>query len=237
MSFSAHQDEKVSLRRDGFFNIGRIYSKRPLIQNEEVAMVRHPKQAVVCGIDSSYAADFLETLTRLGWKVTAGILMRTGNWGMSGFDTILQRDEVSDLLTGLPLTFSLVRPKRRREAVDWAKARGFRDFPRVVDSLAHVAPSAFVEPGVSVGVNSTIGAAAELDKFVLVNRHASIGHHTVLEEFVTLGPGVSIASHCRVEKGVMIGTGAVLAPSVVIGAEATIGAGAVVMRSFRRVLR
>jgi sugar O-acyltransferase (sialic acid O-acetyltransferase NeuD family) len=198
---------------------------------KRTVMARLSKEIVLCGLNSSYAAEVLETLTRLEQTVVAGILMDTGNWSLRGFNIILRKEEVSDLLTRLPVVFSLVNPERRSEAVDWAEARGFQDFPPVLDPLAHMAPSAYVEKGVSVGANSIIGAAAELDKFVMVNRQASIGHHTVLEEFVTVGPGVSIASHCRVEPGVMIGTGAVLAPSVVVGTRATIGAGAVVLRS------
>jgi sugar O-acyltransferase (sialic acid O-acetyltransferase NeuD family) len=198
---------------------------------KKIVMARLSKDVVLCGLNSSYAAELLETVARLDWNLVAGILMHTGDWSMRGFHTILRKEEVSDLLTKLPMVLSLVNPDRRREAVDWAEARGFQDFPRVIDPLAHLASSAYVERGVSIGANSTIGAAAELDTFVLINRQASIGHHTVLEDFVTIGPGVSIASHCHVEKGAMIGTGAVLAPSVKIGAKATIGAGAVVLRS------
>lgn len=193
-------------------------------------MAQTHKEIVICGAESSYAAELLEILARLGRTVAAGILLRTGSWSMRGLRTILRQDEVSDLLTELPLAIALVNPKSRRAAADWAQARGFAEFPQVIDTLAHLAPSAYVERGVSVGANSTIGAAAELDRFVLVNRQASVGHHTVLEEFVTVGPGVSIASHCRIGQGVMIGTGAVIAPSIVVGAGATIGAGAVVLR-------
>lgn len=189
------------------------------------------KDVVLCGLNGSYAAEVLETSARLGWTMVAGILLDTPDWSLRGFPTVLRKDEVSDLLTALPMVFSLITPKRRREAVDWAQARGFAEFPPMVDPLAHLSPSAYVEKGVSIGAATTIGAAVELDRFVLVNRQASIGHHTVLEEFVTVGPGVSIASHCRIAKGVMIGTGAVLAPSVEIGENATIGAGAVVLRS------
>ena len=193
--------------------------------------LRSSEEVVLCGLESSYAAELLETLGRLGMKVAAGVLTGTNPWSMRGFHTILQSEEVSDLLTALPAVFSIVTPQRRREIVDWAMARGFRDFPRVIDPLAHLSSSAYVEKGVSIGGNSIVGAAAELDRFVLVNRQASIGHHSVLEEFVTVGPGVSIASHCRIEPGVMIGTGAVIAPSITIGANSTVGAGAVVLRS------
>ncbi|MGE0006925.1 MAG: hypothetical protein AB7S92_15205 [Parvibaculaceae bacterium] len=194
-------------------------------------MARPPNGIVLCGLNSSYAAEVLEILARLDWPVAAGVLMHTGNWSMRGFHTILRKEEVSDLLTKEPAVFALVNPGSRRQAVDWAETRGFRGFPPVIDPLAHVAPSAFVEEGVSVAAHSTIGAAAELDRFVLVNRQSSIGHHTVLEEFVTVGPGVSVASHCRIEKDVMIGTGAVIAPSLTVGAGATIGVGAVVLRT------
>jgi sugar O-acyltransferase (sialic acid O-acetyltransferase NeuD family) len=194
------------------------------------AKPRLPEEVVLCGLESSYAAEVLETLGRLGLGVAAGVLTGKSPWSMRGFHTILQSAEVSDLLARLPAVFALVNPKRRRAAVDWAMARGFKDFPRVIDPLAHLSPSAYVEKGVSIGGNSIIGAAAELDRFVMVNRQASIGHHSVLEELVTVGPGVSIASHCRIEQGVMIGTGAVIAPSIVIGAHATISAGAVVLR-------
>jgi sugar O-acyltransferase (sialic acid O-acetyltransferase NeuD family) len=162
--------------------------------------------------------------------VIAGVLTGKSAWSMRGFQTILQKEEVSDLLTRLPAVFALVNPRRRRAIVEWAIARGFNEFPCLIDPLAHLSTSAYVEKGVSIGGNSIIGAAAELDRFVTVNRQVSIGHHSVLEEFVTVGPGVSIASHCRIEQGVMIGTGAVIAPSIVIGANATIGAGAVVVR-------
>lgn len=189
------------------------------------------REIVLCGLESSYAAEILETLHRLEMSVAAAVLLARSDWSMRGFATILQSAEVSDLLTRLPAVVSLVGPKRRRAAVDWALARGFTEFPRLVDPLAHLSPSAFVEKGVSIGGGSIVGAAAELDRFVMVNRQASIGHHSVLEEFVTVGPGVSIASHCRVEAGVMIGTGAVIAPAIVIGAGATIGAGAVVLRA------
>lgn len=189
------------------------------------------KDIVLCGLNGSYAAEILETSARLGWTMVAGILLDMPGWSLRGFSTILRKEEVSDLLTALPMVFSLVTPERRREAADWAEKRGFRDFPAMVDPLAHLSPTAFVERGVSVGAGSTLGAGVELDRFVLVNRQASIGHHTVLEEFTTVGPGVSIASHCRIGPGVMIGTGAVIAPSVEIGAETTIGAGAVVLRS------
>jgi sugar O-acyltransferase (sialic acid O-acetyltransferase NeuD family) len=192
---------------------------------------RRSKDVVLCGLNGSYAAELLEMSVRLDWTMVAGILMDPPGWSLRGFQTILRQEEVSDLLTGLPLVFSLVTPDRRRDAVDWAKRRGFRDFPRLIDPLAHVSPSAFIEQGVLVGANSTIGAAAELDQFVLVNRQASIGHHTVLEQFVSVGPGVVIASSCHVGEGVMIGAGAVLAPSVEVGAHATIAAGAVVLRS------
>ena len=195
------------------------------------AKTRSSREVVLCGLNSSYAAEILETLDRLGLRVAAAILMGKSDWSMRGFDTILRQEEVSDLLLELPLVVSFIGPKRRREAFDWAATRGFTAFPRTLDPLAHVSPSAYVEKGVSVGANSVVGAAAELDSFVMVNRHASIGHHSVLEEFVTVGPGVSIASHCHIGPGVMIGTGAVVAPSVVIGANATIGAGAVVLRS------
>lgn len=192
---------------------------------------RSSKDVVLCGLNSSYAAEVVETSARLDWTIVAGILMDIPGWSLRGVQTILRHDEVSDLLTELPVLLSLINPQPRRDAVDWARKRGFKDFPQVIDPLAHVSPSAYVEKGVSIGAGSTIGAAVELDPFVLVNRHASIGHHSVLEEFVTVGPGVSIASNCIVRQGVMIGTGAVLAPSVEIGAKATIGAGAVVLRS------
>lgn len=194
------------------------------------ARPRRSESVALCGLDSSYSAEILETLARLGIGVAAGILMDKSQWSMRGFRTVLRQEEVSDLLVKLPLVFSNVAPKRRQASVTWALARGFTAFPRVVDPLAHISPSAYVETGVSVAAGSTLGAATELDRFVLVNRQASIGHHSVLEEFVTVGPGVTIASHCRIGPGVMIGTGAVIAPSLTIGANAMIGAGAVVLR-------
>jgi sugar O-acyltransferase (sialic acid O-acetyltransferase NeuD family) len=185
---------------------------------------------VLFGIESSFTADYLDTLERLAIEVATGVLSSPPNWSLRGVPIVLHPEDISPLLLELPVVLCPMTPGLREAARQQALSLGFVQFASVVDPSAIVSGSIYAGQGLFINANATLGAEVELDDFVTVNRAASIGHHTVLEAFSTVGPGATLASHCRVGKRVMIGAGAVVAPNVRIGEGATVAAGAVVFR-------
>ena len=188
------------------------------------------KQCVLLGIETSFAADYLDTLARLQIGVAAGILTSPPLWSLRGIPVVLHPEEVSPLLLEFSVALCLVTPKAREEARQRAVSLGFTRFASVVDPTAIVPDGIYAGRGLFINAGATLGAEVELDDFVTVNRAVSIGHHTAVEAFSTIGPGATLASQCVVGKRVMIGAGAVVAPSVKIGDDATVAAGAVVFR-------
>jgi sugar O-acyltransferase (sialic acid O-acetyltransferase NeuD family) len=190
----------------------------------------HPEPWILFGIETSFAADFLDSLARLENPIAAGVLQSPPQWSLRGIPIVLHPGEVSPLLLELPVILCPVTPSRREEAHLHAMSLGFTRFISVVDPTATLPGGLYQGRGLFINAHATLGAEVELDDFVTVNRAASVGHHTVLEAFSTVGPGATLASQCRIGRNVMIGTGAVVAPSVVIGEGATVAAGAVVFR-------
>ena len=185
---------------------------------------------VLFGVETSFAADCIDTLRRLNLGVAAGILLDAPIWSLRSANILLHPEEISPLLQALPALLCASGPLSRRKHHALASSLGFSRFLSLIDPTAVVPDSAFLGTGCYVNANATLGSAAEIDDFALINRAASIGHHTVIESYATVGPGATLASHCHVGKAAMIGAGAVIAPSIHIGDEAVVGAGAVVHR-------
>jgi sugar O-acyltransferase (sialic acid O-acetyltransferase NeuD family) len=198
--------------------------------DEKVKSRNRLEPCVLFGIETSFTADYLDTLARLGTEVSAGILTSPPLWSLRGVPVVLHPEEISQLLLDFPVVLCLVTPKRREEARHRALSLGFKRFASAVDPTAIVPKGIHAGQGLFINANATLGAEVELDDFVTINRAASVGHHTVLEAFATVGPGATLASQCRIGKRVMIGAGAVVAPNVKIGDGATVAAGAVVFR-------
>ncbi len=199
--------------------------------NEKKQNRNHLDAHVLFGIDSSFAAEHLDTMTRLGVPISAGILTNPPNWSLRGVPVVLHPHEVSPLLLQSPVVLCPTTPKRRFDLHQLAVSLGFTRFVSLVDPTAIVSARTHAGRGLFINANATLGSGVELDDFVTVNRAAAIGHHTVVERFATVGPGATIASHCRIGSRAMIGTGAVIAPSIIIGADATVAVGAVVFRN------
>jgi sugar O-acyltransferase (sialic acid O-acetyltransferase NeuD family) len=192
---------------------------------------RNPvERCVLFAIETSFTADYLDTLSRLGVKLAAGILTNPPLWSLRGIPVVLHPEEVSALLLEIPVALCSVTPKRREEAHLRALSLGFTRFTSIIDPTAIISNRVHRGQGIFINANVALGGEVELDDFVTVNRSASVGHHTVLERFATVGPGATIASQCKIGKRVMIGAGAVISPSVVIGDGATVATGAVVFR-------
>ena len=201
---------------------------------DEKTKSRNPlKPRVLFGIETSFTADYLDTLERLGIEVCAGILTAPPSWSLRGIPVVLHPEDISPLLLELPVVLCPVTPKLRDEACQRALSLGFTRFASVIDPTAIVSGGIHAGKGLYINAHATLGAEVELDDFVTVNRAASVGHHTVLEAFATIGPGATLASQCRIGKRVLIGAGAVVAPSVKIGEDATVAAGAVVFRNVK----
>ena len=198
--------------------------------DENAASRNRPESCVLFGIETSFAADYLDALERLGTKIVAGILTNPPQWSLRGVPVVLHPEEISPFLLENPITLCLIMPKQREESLRRAVSLGFTRFASIIDPTAIVPGGLYAGRGLFINANATLGAEVELDDFVTINRAVSIGHHTAIEAFSTIGPGATIASQCIVGKRVMIGAGAVIAPSVKIGEDATVAAGAVVFR-------
>jgi len=198
--------------------------------DEKTVSRNRPESCVLFGIETTFAADYIDTLKRLGTRIAAGILTSPPQWSLRGVPVVLHPEEISPLLLEFPIALCLIMPKQREESYRRAVSLGFTRFVPVIDPTAIVPGGIYAGRGLFINANATLGAEAELDDFVIINRAVSIGHHTAIEAFSTIGPGATLASQCVVGKRVMIGAGAVVAPSVKIGDDATVAAGAVVFR-------
>jgi sugar O-acyltransferase (sialic acid O-acetyltransferase NeuD family) len=185
---------------------------------------------VLFGIESSFGADFIDSLQRLELPVAAGVITGPPGWSLRGIPVVLHPDEISPLLLNLPAVNCAVGPVTRTAHCKRMLDHGFSNFPVLVDPQSVIPPSAHLGRGCFINAGAILGAAVEIDDFALVNRAASIGHHSVIETCAVIGPGATLASNCRIGQRAMIGAGAVLAPGVKIGAGAVVAAGAVVHR-------
>ena len=173
-----------------------------------------PEPHVLFGIETSFAADFLDTLAATGNPHRRGYTAEPASVVPAWHPHCPASGEISPLLLELPVILCPVTPNRREEAHLHAMSLGFNRFISVVDPTATLPGGLYRGRGLFINAHATLGAEVELDDFVTVNRAASVGHHTVLEAFSTVGPGATLASQCRIGRSVMIGTGAVVAPSV-----------------------
>lgn len=184
---------------------------------------------VLIGAEDAFATDVLETLLRLDHKVVAAVLNGMPKWEVSPVPVVLQSDDVSDMLAGLPAVIGSNEPRQRRSVRDYAADSGFAVFPSIVDPTAILAGTTRVEDGAYINVGAAMGGHTVIEEFAVVNRNASLGHHSVLESFAMLGPGAVVASNSRICEGALVGAGAVIRPDTVVGPGSVVGAGAVVV--------
>lgn len=99
-----------------------------------------------------------------------------------------------------------------------------------------VAPSAIIEPHVSLGDGvhvlpaALIAAGAVLGENVLVNHRAVIEHDCVIGHHVHVASGSVLCGGVRLGDGVFVGAGSVLLPGIEVGDGAVIGAGSTVTK-------
>ncbi|MCM2268857.1 MAG: acetyltransferase [Thermoanaerobaculia bacterium] len=194
------------------------------------ASTRSPAPIAPCalyGVESSFTAEFVETLARLGYAVAVAIQTGEPEWDLDGLTPIAVA-ALSPAQLALPAAVPWVTPGLKWAKVAAALELGFATFPCLIDPAASRARTAELAAGVFLNAGATVGAYAVLAEFALLNRNASVGHHTRIGAYVSLGPGATVAARCRVGRGTMLGAGAVVAPGVAIGANCLIAAGSVV---------
>jgi sugar O-acyltransferase (sialic acid O-acetyltransferase NeuD family) len=185
---------------------------------------------VLFGVDSSFSAEVIETLRRLGHSVAAGIVTGAPEWPLEGIDVLREESEVEPALRGLPAVVPWVTPKLRMERTERAKRAGFTRFDAVIDPTAIIARNANIGEGVFINAGAIVGADVAIAEHAVMNRAASVGHHSTIEPFAAIGPRAVVASKCTIGRGVLIGAGAVVGPGVTLGAACMVALGGVVAR-------
>ena len=182
---------------------------------------------VLVGVESDFTPDVMDSIARLGARITASVLLDDAAWDLAGLSPHGAQDAPQELRA---MNFFVPRniPGLRKAATDTAGALGFSSLVTIIDPAAVLSPSAILSRGVYVNAGAVIASQTVLGNSVFVNRLASVGHHAVLEDFVSVGPGAHIASKVRIGRGTMVGAGASIAPGVTIGSNTVIGAGAAV---------
>ena len=183
---------------------------------------------VIFGVGSTLVVDLEEGLRRAGTPVAAAVANVPGDVHLLDRAPLIQRDQVTTGIFGIPYLVPLFTPANRYRASLDAKRLGFTTPHRFLDTSVAAPESLEGGSGLWVNTGVILGAASRFGSFVLVNRGASIGHHARLGEFTSIGPGAVLAGEVTAGMGAMIGAGAVVLPQITIGAHATVAAGSVV---------
>jgi hypothetical protein len=186
-------------------------------------------QVVIFSVGSPLVVDVEASLHRAGITLMAAIK------NCPGADYVLDRTRLIDLdsskpLPRYPFLVPLFTPANRQHAARQALGLGL---PGPFSLIDPTVPSLYAvdhQPGLYINSGCTIGAASEMDEFVLINRGASVGHHARLGRFVSIGPGAVIAGQVTIGDGAVVGAGAVVLPTLKLGKNCVVAAGAVVTR-------
>jgi sugar O-acyltransferase (sialic acid O-acetyltransferase NeuD family) len=99
----------------------------------------------------------------------------------------------------------------------------------LVHPQAHISETVNIGQGVTVQMNCTLLAHAEIGHGCQINFGATVHHQSRVEPFVTLAPHSVVLGRVRIGTGAYIGAGAIIREDCCIGARAMVGAGAVVV--------
>lgn len=101
-------------------------------------------------------------------------------------------------------------------------------------SIAH--PTAWIDPGVAIGIGAQIHAGAvviaetRIGRQCIINTQASVDHEGWLEDGVEVAPGATLCGAVHAGVNAWICAGATVLPRIRIGSDAIVGAGAIVRR-------
>ena len=102
------------------------------------------------------------------------------------------------------------------------------EFPTLIHPTAWVEPGASLGVGVQVFPHAYIGSDARVGLGVIVNTSAVVSHDCSLDDYVNIAPGALIAGNVAIGEGVLVGMGVTFNLNVRVGAGAKIGNSAVV---------
>jgi len=185
---------------------------------------------VIYGVGSALVVDVEASLARAGIALAAGIQNVPGEVYLLDRSRLMSLADVSPPLKEHPFLVPLFTPANRQRAAREAAGLGWTTAYSLIDPSVARLYAVDYQPRLYINSGCSLGAASQLDEFVLLNRGASLGHHARVGRFVSIGPGAVIAGKVTLGPGVTIGAGAVVLPERSIGANAIVGAGAVVTR-------
>lgn len=184
---------------------------------------------VLYGVESSYAADVLESMHRAGIELAASVITGDLEWDLEGVDAPFT-EEIPDEFHGARCLVPWLTPGWRKQRVDRALASGLLLADALVDSTAVVPRALSIGEGSYINASAVIGAQCDFGYCAMVGRNASVGHHSTLHDYVSVGPGATIASKVIVMRGTLIGAGASVAPDVTIGSNSVVASGTSIFR-------
>jgi len=184
---------------------------------------------VLYGVESSYAADVLESMHRAGIELVASVITGEPEWDLEGVGAAFT-ERIPGKFKGARCLVPWLTPGWRKQRVDQALGSGLLLADALVDATAIIPRALSIGEGTYINAGAVIGAQCRFGNCVMVGRNASIGHHSILHDFVSVGPGATIASKVTVKRGTLIGAGASVAPDISIGANCVIASGTSVFR-------
>jgi sugar O-acyltransferase (sialic acid O-acetyltransferase NeuD family) len=179
----------------------------------------------ILAVASPYAWDVVESARRAALDVRC-----IDNYGGAdpGLPALVTIDQFDDFPA--PFVLGLSSAGHRAAAAQQAFRTGFQhpralaDPTAIIASTSDLAHGVYINAGVVVGSNTTIGCHAN------INRSASVGHDNRIGFAASVAPGAILAGSITVGPVASIGSGAVILPGITIGRRAVVGAGAVVTK-------
>lgn len=184
---------------------------------------------VLYGVESSYAADVLESMYRAGIELAASVITGELEWDLEGVGTPFT-GHIPDEFQGVKCLVPWLTPGWRKQRVDRALASGLLLADALVDVTAVTPRALSIGEGSYINAGAVIGAQCDFGCCAMVGRNASVGHHSILHDYVSVGPGATIASKVIVLRGTLIGAGASVAPDVTIGSNSVVASGTSIFR-------
>lgn len=119
---------------------------------------------------------------------------------------------------------------QKYKLVEMLKEKYSLRFSSLIHPSAILGSQVHIGEGVTLNVQTAIGANAYLDDYCSINRCSSIGHETKIGKYTLVGPGVTIAGSTQIGEKCTIGMKAAILEGLCVGDWAVIGAGSLVTK-------